>query len=279
MKKKYLILVIVLVLIAVLIWFLFFRAQEAGVDEPVIDEPVSEELTSEQVQEEILKCEKEKAYFQASCFKDLAIRAKDPDLCARVSDIKDVGYESSQYIIHEGVCLALVAKELDYDVSLCERVEAEADQHELCVGYVAQLHSKEDRDSSYCEGLSKDNIWYANCLAASVTDVSQIGICDQAKGFYKEVCRDQAHIELMLYHNELSYCDSVDEPSNRAVCVASYAEHNDDLSLCHTLGSDKHVCICYNMYFDELNQEACDGLTDPAQIDKCQLCLNMDLFK
>lgn len=280
MKKRNLfIFLLVLVLVLFLLWWFWLRTSSDELAVGPAEEPAQEELTQENIQEEILKCEKEKAYFQAACFKELAVRAKDPELCERVSDIQDVGYEDSQYIIHEGVCLALVAKQLDFDVSLCEQVASESDQYELCTGYVAQLHTDDDKDPSHCENVDHGNIWYGNCLASSVVEPGDVGICDKAEGFYVEVCRDQAYINLATDKEDLSYCDSVREGSNKAMCVAGYAERVDDLSACHGLGSDKNICVCYNMYFDELSEEICDELSDGEQVANCQKCLNLDLFE
>jgi len=271
MKKRnifILILVIIVAVAAITVWWVFFR-NSAGI-------PVEKPLD---VQAEIIKCEKEKAYFKAQCFQDLAVKAKNPDLCKRVSDIKDVGYEGSNYIIHEGVCLALVSEQLNYDISLCDRVKDDKDQFELCTGYSAQLHAKAVRDPKFCEILDHKNMWYGNCLAASVVKEADISVCDKATGFYKEVCRDQAYMNLMNDNKDISYCDKVKNSSNLAVCKANYAKDVGDLNICGTLGSDKSMCICYNMYFEQINENVCNDLSDSTQNANCKKCLKMNLFK
>lgn len=266
MKKRNLVLLILLVLLVAVfaIWLVFFKT------------PAEKPLD---IQAEIVKCEKEKAYFQAQCFQDLAIKAKDPDLCKRVSDIKDVGYEQSSYIIHEGVCLALVSQKLNYDATLCERVKADADQYELCTGYAAQLHATNTKNPEFCEVVDHGNMWYGNCLAGSVAKEPDIGVCDKASGHYKNVCRDQAYMNLADENQDISYCDKVEESSSVAICKANRAKDAGDLNICHTLGSDKSMCICYNMYFDELNDGACGALGDETQKANCQRCVKINLFK
>lgn len=275
--KKYIILLAVII-VAVAIFFLL---QKSDSRETINKEPETktEQLTQEQIKEETLKCEKEKAYFQANCFKELAIKAKDPSLCKRVSSVEDKGYETSTLFIHEGVCLALVAKELDYNLSICDQVKENEDQYSLCTGYTRQLHANKLKDPSVCEEIDHNDTWYANCLANSVDSEDDLKICDKVSNEgNKYLCQDQAWEVLAILKDKVEYCDKSVTTSNREICIGAYAKKYEKLDLCNTMDSEKNICICYNVYFDELNQNTCTTLSD-QQKTNCEKCLNSDFFR
>ncbi len=277
-KKKTLITLLVLAVFVVLA-VLLVRGCEQEKPCCAEEEQVVEELTEEEIAIEIEACEKETAYFQSSCFSDLAELAKDPDLCDRVEDITDEGYGDSSYFIHKGVCLAQVAKAMDYDYSLCDRVSDNQEYYDLCIGNIAVGEAGELDDPEVCEILGDGHEWYEDCLAETINSEDEIGICDLVSDEWdRDTCVNLGYVNLSVQNEDISYCDEIDSSVMQLICVGSYADHFDDLSICHDLQEDNDVCVCYNMYFDEVTDEVCAELTDDEQKSTCDMCKGLSLF-
>jgi len=291
MEKRNIIIVVLLLIIlgGVLAYKFLVVVPETPVQESeniiveVEDEAeVLPELTPEEVEVELEECKKQTAYFQSDCFEDLAVKAKDPDICDNVEDIQEEGYGGNDKLfVNKGVCLAYVANELDYDFELCERVKDVTEQYETCYGIIAQKKAGEEGDIQICEDLvEKSYDWYDNCLAATVEEEEDLVVCDRlGEDLEIEDCKNIAYLNLAMEKEDMEFCNKIDSSALTSFCVGTYAKHAEDLSVCDTFDADQSLCVCYNVYFDELNEEICEDLESDVQIENCNKCMNLNLFQ
>ncbi len=273
-KKKIIIglVVIALVLIAVLVL-------APGQEDQVVEEPEEEELTEDEIAVEIEECEKQTVYFQSECFVDLAVLTKDPEICDRVEDIEDAGYESSAYFTNPGVCFGRVGSVTEYDYDLCEEVSYNQDYYDICNGLIAMNEAEDLDDPGVCDRLGDDHGWFGDCLSETIDDESELEICDRVPDeLDQETCRNSAYIDLTIDNEDISYCEKIDSSIMKAICQGTYAKHFEDLSVCDGFDSDTNTCVCYSMYFEELNDEACESVSDEGQKSTCYMCKDMDLW-
>ena len=255
--------------------------EEKTVEQPLeVDEPdVSADLTKEEIQEEIVKCEKETIYFQGECYTDLATLVRDPEICDKVEEIYDAGYQESKSFVHKGVCLGNVAEEMDYDFSLCDVIE-DTGQFDTCMMIIANGKASETYDINDCDVVKYNSNSYANCLAATVRDHEDTTVCDLTENdSYRDTCVSIAYQRMSKIYESVDYCSKIEQSALADFCVGSYAKHFEDLSVCDTLGSDQSICVCYNMYFDEVNEEVCGNIETNEQKSSCNRCVELNLFK
>lgn len=272
-KSKLGITILVIVAVAVIVLLLLFGTKGCSSDEVV--------LTEDDIQQRIEECEKETDYFQAKCYQYLAADAKDPSYCDKVAEIRAEGFGDSNLYTTEAVCLGYVGSKMDYDYLLCDGVVDNQEYYDNCMGMIAKAEATDLHDPSICDDvLGLGHEWYSQCIAATVESEDELEICDvfEDDAYDKGFCLNLGYRSLSIVKEDVEYCYKITSSATQLFCVGSYADHFDDLDVCHDMESNDDMCVCYNVYFDEINEEICEGLPSLSQQEACRICMDMDLY-